>query len=859
MMEDGKRMSRLQNQPSGTLKAQKKGKITIPSSVTRSLFTALCLLSSVFCPPSSDSAFAARIGSISLQKSPGGDTVAIHADGPLTYEVFDLNAPPRLVLNMHGASLAHGMEPLRDQRPGVNSVFSSISDDDVRLEIGMDRALTYRIDEQGNNLLVHFAAIPRPDAHAGGTKVAAVLKDLDIHDRGTLTEIVLRGDHMDASHDAFVTNKGRTLILDFWGAVSKLPREHYDVSSQRVSGVTAGKTAGRVRLVVNLMPGASENYRIDVSKRQMTVRLGKIAAGGKAAVRVEDVRFQPDDRVAHLIIRTDATNPVVNVYKKKGNVVLDIRKASLAAGQERSQDVSDFPGPVRQVDAYRAGDQVRIVARLREKARVSTFQRGNVITVTLIPEDIAAARRGAKEGEKFAYTGRKVSFDFKDIDIRNALKMIAEMSDLNIIMTDDVSGKLTMRLVDVPWDQALDIILSARGLGKARSGNVMRIAPLKVLQDENAAKLKARKTTQNLEPLITEFISLSFASVDDVKAMLEGSKTAAATGGSAAGAPAAGAPSTATGEGFGLLSPRGSVLADARSNTLIVNDTQAAVNNIKRLIARIDQPVKQVLIEARIVEATDDFTRELGVSFGAQVQGSTANTTNRLGNVSNRTQPTATSAANPGSTAPIPGGFLVDLPAAVGTGAGGMIGFSVMALNSAFNLDLELSAAEADNKVKIVSSPRVVTTNQKTASINQGKDIPFQTSSANTGTNIEFKKANLGLEVTPQITADKRVLLHVLVTKDSPIGAGANPTIDTKKIETDIFMTNGETIVIGGIYTRDHEKATTGVPGLMNIPVLGWLFKKKKHIDNKTELLIFITPKILDTAPVRDAHLVQAN
>ncbi len=834
----------------------------MPPSASRYVCAALCLLFSALCLLSPDLAAAAQIGNINLQKSPGGDTVAIHADGPLTYEVFDLSAPPRLVLKMHGASLVDGMEPLHDQRPGVNSVFPVSSGDGVRLEIGMDRALTYRIDEQGNNLLVHFAAVPRPGGHADGTKAAAVLKDLVVHDRGTLTELVLRGDHMDASHDAFVTNKGRTLILDFWGAVSKLPREHYAVSSQRVSGITVGRAAGRVRLVVNLLPGAVENYRIDVSGRQMVVRLGKIITAGKTAVRVEDVRFQPDDRVAHLIIRTDAANPVVNVYKKKDNVVLDIRKASLAAGQERSQDVSDFPGPVRQVDAYRAGNQVRIVARLREKVRVSTFQRGNVITVTLVPEAVAAARRGANEGKKFAYTGRKVSFDFKDIDIRNALKMIAEISNLNIIMSDDVNGKLTMRLMDVPWDQALDIILSARGLGKARSGNVMRIAPMQVLQDENASKLKARKTTENLEPLITEFISLSFASVADVKTMLEGSKTAAS------GAAAASAPSTTTREGFGLLSPRGSVLADARSNTLIVNDTQAAVNNIKRLIARIDQPVKQVLIEARIVEATDDFTRELGVSFGAQVQGSTVNTRNRVGNVSNRTLPPAfdatttpngTSATDPGSTAPIPGGFLVDLPAAVGTGAGGMIGFSVMALNNAFNLDLELSAAEADNTVKIISSPRVVTTNQKTASINQGKDIPFQTSSANTGTNIEFKKANLGLEVTPTITADKRVLLHVVVTKDSPIGVGNNPTIDTKKIETDLFMNNGETIVIGGIYTRDLEKATTGVPGLMNIPILGWLFKKKKHIDNKTELLIFITPKLLDSAPVRDAHLVQAN
>ncbi len=816
--------------------------MTMLPSALRHLFAVLCFLISVFCPLFSGLATAAEITNISLKKSPAGDTVVIDSDGPLTYEVFDLKAPPRLVLNMPHALLKKNTEPLHDGRPGVNSVFPSGSADGVRVEIGMNRTLTYRIDEQGNRLLVHF--LP-----AAGAKITArsgaILKDLDIRDRGTVTELTLRGDHMDASHDVFVTNHGRTMILDLWGAVSKLPRDHYAVASRWVSGVSVGQAAGRVRLVVDLLAGVG-GHRIEAGSGRMVVRIGRVMAQRKAvAVQVQDVQFHPKDRTAQLVVRTDVANPVVNIYEKKGNVVMDFDNAALAPGQERSQDVSEFPGPVRQVDAYRLGKRVRIVARLRNKAGITTFQRGNVLTVSLVPEDIAATRQGAIAGGAPAYSGQKVSFDFKDIDIRNALKMIAEMSNLNIIMSDDVNGKLTMRLVDVPWDQALDIILSAQGLGKERSGNVLRIAPIQVLQAENALKLKARKVTENLEPLITEFVTLSFASATDVKTMLEGARTAgtttAGTGGATAGAAA---PAAGGQAGFGLLSPRGSILADVRSNTLIIHDTQTAVNNIKRLITRIDQPVKQVLIAARIVEATDDFTRELGVRWGGSFLSKSPNIGG--GGVQGATNPADSGTAQ---TATGGRGFLVDLPATVGAGKGGAIGLTFGYLAGAVNLDLELSAAEADNMIKIVSNPRVVTTNFKKASINQGKDIPFQTSSANTGTNIEFRKADLGLEVTPQITADDRVLLHVVVTKDSPTSSevAGNPILDTKKIETDIFMNNGETIVIGGIYTRDRERNTNGVPGLMRIPILGWLFKKKQHIDKKSELLIFITPKILQT------------
>jgi len=803
------------------------------------------------------SSHAQEVEGVSLSSSGDGDVVSIQSDATLKYEVFDLKAPSRVVLMLPGASLKKGIEPLRNSKGPVKSIFASASKQGVKVEIGLDRDLKYDIAQQGKKLTLRFAASPSGSA---GKHSAAVLEDLNVRDRGDVTELVLRGQHMDASHDALVTNNGRTMILDLWGATSKLAKEHYPVATQKVKSVTVGQADGRVRLVVSLVPGEKVHHQVDATSNEMVVRFGKVApARQQGVVKVEDVHFKPDDRIAHLMIRTDAANPVVSLHQQGSNVVMDIDKAVLAKGQQRSQDVSEFPGPVKQVDAYKVDDKVRIVARLRDKVDVSSFQQGNVLTVTLEPKSLANARKSAEAGGQHVYTGQKVTFDFKDIDIRNALKLIAEMSNLNIIMSDDVSGKLTMRLVNVPWDQALDIILSARGLGKERQGNVLRIAPVKVLAAERKSRLDARKGSEQLEPLITATIPLNYASVKDIKKMLGGNASGSTSGAASASQSQTSGQGAVTSNGtrFSLLSPRGTFLVDERTNMLVVRDTRESVNNIKRLITALDKPVKQVLIEARIVEATDNFTRDLGVRWGGQATSNSPNVT--IGGAQGSTNPTS----NTANTATASQGYLVDLPATgVGAGTGGAIGFNFGYLQGLVNLNLELSAAEADGKIKIVSNPRVVTTNLKPAKINQGSDIPFlNSSSANTGTTVTFKKATLGLDVTPQISSDNRVMLHVVATKDAPSTSlvQGNPIISTKKIDTNILMNNGETVVIGGIYTRDKENTTNAVPGFSKIPILGWLFKKNSKIDKKTELLIFITPTILKTGPSPNSDVAQSS
>lgn len=793
---------------------------------------------------------ASEIMAISLTASAGGDVVTIKADTSAEYEIYDLDGPPRLVIMFPEATIATDVKKIKSDKSVVSSVFPVKSETGVRVEIGLNEVVEYDVSESDHAVEIHFA---KAEQDGGTSNAAAVIKDIEVRDIGSVSELVLRGEHMDVNHNAFLTDNNQTLILDFWGATSSLPKEFYQYSTQRIRNVVVGEAEGRLRLVIGLLPGGEMNHQIESNGGELVVKVGSVSQGRKAdAIVVQGVVFQPDDRIAHIMVTTDGQGPIVNINEKDGNVIIDLKKAVLADGQERSQDVSGFPGPVKQVDTYKVNDSVRIVARLRDKVDVTSIQQGNVFTVNLEPEDLYLARSGGDNTkDEFAYSGQKVTFDFKDIDIRNALKLISEMSDLNIIMSDDVSGNLTMRLVDVPWDQALDLILAARGLGQEKTGNVMRIAPVEVLRKEYETKLQARRGSEQLEPLVTEFITLNFTKVDEVKKMLEGASANATKGGSNASqttslTDASSTSGISTETSVGILSPRGSFLVDARTNTLVVKDTQSAINSIKRLIATIDQPLKQVLIEARIVEATDNFTREIGISWGGSFQ-----TPVRDGGSVSVGPVGGIAGDNIVAGTPATRGRLVDLPAATGAGAGGGIGLAIGTVKGM--LELELSAAEADDDIKIVSNPRVVTTNLKTAIIDQGTDIPFTSVSQN-GTNVQFKKATLGLEVTPQITADDRVILTIVVSKDSPtstaVGTDQNVLINTKRVETEVFLDTGETVVIGGIFTRDKNNTVAGVPLLMDIPVLGWLFKKKKVRDDKNELLVFLTPTVLKTKKV---------
>jgi len=747
---------------------------------------------------------AASINSLKLLSDGTGQSLRIGMDAAAEYQVFNLEGPKRLVLNFPAVTLADTVTQVQGDG-GVKNVVPMADSKGTRIEIALTAGTTYEIAEKGKDLLITFASKIATAAKKDG----AILQDIQVKDEGATTELILRGRHMDSNNNALVTNGGKTMVLDFWGGQSKLLKEYFSYTSQRVNDISIGSSDGRMRLVVSLRSGVGDKHQIDAGPNQMIVRFGQVkAATHKNGVVVEAINFQPDDRIAHLVVRTDSANPIINLQEEDGKVLLDIKRARLATGQERTQDVRAFPGPVKQIDSYGVGKDVRIVARLREKTVVTSYQTGNVLTVTMKPVDMVAAARAddaVVKTEKI-YTGQKVTFNYKDIDIRNALKLIAEMSDVNIIMSDDVKGVLTMRLVDVPWDQALDLILTAKGLGKEKNGNVMRIAPLAVLKADADSRKEANKSAENIAPLETRYFKLGYAKIDDVRTILRGSSSQATSSIASDGKVSVGTVNSSANGDLQLSSDRGTILMDRRSNTLIVTDTHERLVNIARLIHRLDKPLQQIMIEARIVEASDTFSRDLGVKWGG--------TYNDPGSVKNRFTHNITGGAGAGN--------VVDLGAAVGAGAGGAIGYSLGTLSGALNLNLELSAAEQEGQIKVVSSPRVFTSNLKDALIEEDRQIPFAQTTFAGGvatTATVLKSAKLTLKVRPQITADKRIIMQLVVNKDTPIAnpiAGGDPTIDKKTVKTTLLVKNGDTVVLGGIYTQTTSDTITGVPGLMN-------------------------------------------
>jgi type IV pilus assembly protein PilQ len=486
----------------------------------------------------------------------------------------------------------------------------------------------------------------------------------------------------------------------------------------------------------------------------------------------------------------------------------------------------DFATPVQTVDALRVEGSSRLVISAQGDFEQLAYQSDNQYTIEIKP-----SLKHANAEEKKEYTGERLTLNFQDIDVRSVLQLLADTSGQNIVVSDSVTGNLTLRLQNVPWDQALDIVLRTKGLDKRRQDNVIIIGPTAELASREKAELAARKEVQELSPTRTEFMQVNYAKVTDLQKLIKN-----------------------TNAKDSMLSPRGSLSVDERTNTLLVQDTADKLADIRRLVQTLDVPVKQVLIEARIVIVSDTFERDLGARLG--VSGFTT-TNGGLATISGTnvgTDSMLTSAFPPSTTKP--SGFInfptldnryqVNLPAA---NVNGSIGLSL--LSGKHLLDLELSAAQNEGKSETISSPRVITANQKQASIMQGVEIPYQESASSGATTTQFKNAVLSLKVTPLITPDNRVILDLDISDDA-VGqqvtsatGGSVPSIDTREIITQVLVNDGQTVVLGGILDTTKSFAANKVPFFADIPVLGNLFKSTIKINNKTELLIFITPKIL--------------
>ena len=545
-----------------------------------------------------------------------------------------------------------------------------------------------------------------------------------------------------------------------------------------------------------------------------------------------DFRRGPDGS-GRVVVSLPNSQVGVDIRQSGQSLVVEFMKSTLPEGMRRKFDVTDFGTPVQAVSAYQVGDRVRVVIEPKGNWEHSAYQSDDQFVVEVKPQRIDSAKLSPGVG----YTGQKLSLNFQNIEIRALLQVIADFTNFNVVTSDSVTGNVTLRLQDVPWDQALEIILQSKGLGLRKNGNVLWIAP----KDEILAKEKldreAAAAIETLEPVRTQTFKLNYAKAIDVSRQLMGLPPISA-GVAAAPTPTVGVPGSAT--AGRILSARGSAIAEPRTNQLFVTDIAGKLEQVQDLINKLDIPVRQVLIEARIVEASDTWGQSLGVRLGGGMNAATDSTGAgvQLGSYN-----TSTSGATSGT--------FVNLPAAgQGNFGAAALSVSIFGENAARFLNLEISALEADAKGKVISSPRVVTADKVQAVIEQGTQLPYQVASASGATSIAFQQANLKLQATPQITPEGNVILELDITNDS-VGQStpAGYAIDTKHVKTQVLVENGGTVVIGGIFTQDDESTVTKVPFLGDIPGIGFLFRNTAKSSTKKEMLVFITPRTLSDSP----------
>ena len=631
------------------------------------------------------------------------------------------------------------------------------------------------------------------------------------------------------------------IALDFPGVSNAMGRTAVDMNLGNLRSANVVQAGERTRVVLNLK--ASTAYRAEIQGKSLFITLDPVVAAAPSAIvppvfaenrnrdilPLKDLDFRRGtDNSGRIIVDLPNNQVGVDIRQQGQTLVVEFLKTALPEGLRRRLDVSDFGTPVQSVTTFQTGDKVRMVIEPKGLWEHSAYQSDNQFVVEVRQQKVDANKLTQGPG----YSGEKLSLNFQNIEIRSLLQVIADFTNFNIVASDTVTGAVTLRLKDVPWDQALDIILQARGLGMRKSGNVLLIAPKDELAAKEKQELESRNAVQNLEQVRTQDFRLNYAKATEVALAISG------TGGAA---------------GLNrILSPRGSVLSEARTNQLFVTDIPSRLELVQALIAKLDIPVRQVLIEARIVEASDSFGKSLGVRLGGQPFTQKGISATAPGTAD--TQINAYGAtANIGSAGATNGNFF-NLPG-VGQNGFGAATFAISLFNASATrfLNLEISAAEADGKGKIVSSPRIVTADQVKALIEQGTELPYQQATSSGATSIAFRKANLKLEVTPQITPEGNIIMTVDVNKDSVGRSTANGfAIDTKHIQTQVLVENGGTVVIGGIYEQNDREDETKVPLLGDIPVLGNLFKQKTRTATKSELLVFITPKTLTNgAPLR--------
>jgi type IV pilus assembly protein PilQ len=653
---------------------------------------------------------------------------------------------------------------------------------------------------------------------------------------------------------AFTIDDPARIAIDLPDTALGLTSRRRDVNMGPLDTVLTAEANGRTRVVLNLdsmvayetrasgntvtiILGDGEEYNAGTTQFASNVASSQsyASSGGARSISGVDFRRTRDGGGRVVVNLTDPSTPV-DIRQEGGRVVAVFKDTDLPAELMRRLDVMDFATPVTTVDTLRTNLDTRIVISAEGKYEQLAYQSDNEFTIEINPAAEETAEGSTLFSETKEYEGQRLTLNFQDIETRAVLQLLAETSGRNIVVSDTVQGNVTLRLRNVPWDQALDIVMTTKGLDMRQNGNVIIVAPAEEIAARETADLEAKAAITELEPLYSEFLQVNYAKAGDLASLISGSG----------------------GEGNALLSGRGSIAVDDRTNTLLVQDTAERLQDIRRMVSTLDVPIKQVLIESRIVVVNDDFSRDLGVRLG--VTGFNENSTDGATVISGTGSGTDTminsvieNLGTSGTIYPIEvpqlgNRYNVNVPISNAAGR-----FALAVLEGDFLVDLELTALEAEGRGEIVSTPRVITANQKEARIEQGVEIPYQQSASSGATTIQFKKAVLSLTVTPQITPDNNIIMDLLVHKDS-VGdiistgglGGTVPSIDTRAVQTQVLVADGQTVVLGGIYETERRETINKVPFLGDIPVLGHLFKSKQRTDNKAELLIFVTPRILE-------------
>jgi|TARA_B110000977_G_scaffold21356_1_gene25603 type IV pilus assembly protein PilQ len=629
------------------------------------------------------------------------------------------------------------------------------------------------------------------------------------------------------------------LALDLSAVTSGLESKYHTLGSGNARSVTVVEAGDRTRVIVSMTELVAYSTRVEGN--ELFVLVGAQDGATMATTEseglseslnssstnyvsreqalIEDIDFRRGENgEGRVIVKLNDPGVGVDVFSEGGNIRVEFTGAHIPESLQRRLDVTDFATPVLSIDALPEADNTVLMIEPTGEYEYLAYQADELFTLEVKP--LSSSELESNLDAVFRYRGEKLSLNFQDIQIRSVLQLIADFTDLNLVASDTVNGRITLRLKNVPWDQALDIIMKTKGLDKREVGNVLMVAPAEELAAREKLELESRQQISELAPLRTEFIEVRYASAGEIFALFESS-----------------------GEGEGVLSGRGSVIVDERTNSIILTETTVKINEFRAVLEKLDVPVRQVLIEARIVTAASNFSEALGVRWGGLGYKINGDNVGTAGGSLTTVQEVRDGIGDPdGITFTSPDHLVVDL----GVGSADATSFAIGLVNDKYLLDLEISALESQGSAEVIARPKVITADKQEATISSGVEIPYQEASSSGATSVSFKSATLQLAVKPQITPDDRIIMELEVKQDT-VGAVFNgvPSINTNNVKTQVLVNNGETIVLGGIFTVNTSESVTKTPFLGDLPYVGGLFRRNTRSDQKQELLIFITPRLI--------------